>query len=262
MIEDRFISTVNIVNCELDHIELKSNYFDMDGFERDYSVFYSSPEIRTKSEVYELDVRVISETFYQNSDLNVLKENLSKRELNSIQHDLFQNYFDLSSFNRDLPLTKWESFLNRKFGITKKFYVDETNVDYYIAKLSNRIIDLSFNRPNFIIVDRNVLDLIKRNSLFVFADKNRSDLHITFEGSLNGFAVFLNPYMLKDCMIMGCSNSVYLAKGESNFVELAKEVILTTKSKIANVNPNSKLQFSSFLLDSSKKPLWRKLLKI
>ena len=265
MIEDKFISTASTVESKEEEVYLVSSYFDMENFVRTYTAMYECPDLKSVSGRYKLEPRVQTESLYQNSDIDLIKESLRNRELNTVQSDLFIHYAKKGDENvLEIPLTRWQSFLNRTFKIEPKNYVDPENVDFYIAKLSNKIINDAFNRPNFIVVDNVVLEMIKKNPLFVFADKtNLEKGHITFEGTLNGFRIFAFTYMkIWSFMLMGCSNSFYFIKGEETFEITNKDLSLTTNSKIVDINPYSKFQFSGIVLNSSKKPLWKKILKL
>ena len=90
--EDKFISTASKVKTKDDEVYLISSYFEMENFERTYKVMYESPEVKSFSDRYKLESRIQTESLYQNSDIDLIKEALKNHELNSVQSDLFVGY--------------------------------------------------------------------------------------------------------------------------------------------------------------------------
>ncbi len=218
-------------------------------------------------------------TFGIYPDIEMTRVLKNESDLN-MEKILFNLYLDLGKKSSERRLTRWQAFLNRKFGIKFPTYVTQKEIINKILFFSNWIGHQSRrSQADFVIVSPEIGSYILADPRVILEDTGASNLpSITQIASIaNKIRVFVNPNMgfSDKTIVFGritkeSENGVYFCEYRRRAVKMDdySPIDFTQRTRyqlidqflIDSVSENAYLNYFSTELVLGKKPILRRIL--
>lgn len=196
-----------------------------------------------------------------------------------MENQLLEIYQKIGESSEDPSLNKWRKFLKRTFKLEFPYWIEPQEINNKIAsiliKRSNWIATKSRRGPaNFCIVGPELGTYIQESPQFLFKEVSGVDSHagIRFIGNLGNLKVFVNPVWKfnEKTVVLGKSTQdsnpgVYFGQWTMNLLKVMSEETMNWKYAIRprytmDEIGDLKSGYSTFRIELSKKPFWRRLI--